>query len=238
VLSHYAATFGRRSQDLGGWVEVVEPTFFNKSAGDSYPGVVCRFSHGDLLLETVKAGTLRLSIDDMGLDYSVDLPETRSDILELISRGDVSQSSFAFMAFDDSWSFVDGTAQRKLVSGKLIDVAPVVQPAYLNTSVSMRSLARHVHAPYEDVVRYAESDRLAEFFVRSDRSSRPMSACNRQLALLEKRWPATKPSAPPSARQRQLEVMARRWREPSAPMSRAAAVAATLAKKHPKYPPY
>jgi phage head maturation protease len=62
-----------------------------------------------MLLGTVKASTLRLSIDNVGLDYTVELPETRSDTLELISRGDVSASSFGFLCFEDSWGYSDGS---------------------------------------------------------------------------------------------------------------------------------
>ena len=45
-----------------------------------------------------QAGTLRLSEDDTGLAYEIDLPDTQAarDVYALIERGDVSQSSFAF----------------------------------------------------------------------------------------------------------------------------------------------
>jgi uncharacterized protein len=70
----------------------------------------------------------------------VALPESRSDILELVERGDLRSSSFAFQTHEDQWGITDGgVALRTLVSGRLIDVAPVSSPAYADTTVAMRS---------------------------------------------------------------------------------------------------
>lgn len=155
-IGGYAAKFGRRSQNLGGFVEQIDKRFFNKSQGDGFPGVMARYNHDDnYLLGTTAGGTLRLSIDDTGLDYTVDPPSHRADVVELVTRGDVSQSSFAFMTFDDDWALgEDDIPLRTLISGKLIDVAPVNSPAYLDTSSGLRSLAMSVDAEY-DVVRQA-----------------------------------------------------------------------------------
>ena len=51
------------SQDLGGFVEQIDHRFFNKSAGDGWPGVMARYNHDDLL-GTTAAESLRLSLDD------------------------------------------------------------------------------------------------------------------------------------------------------------------------------
>src|SRR6476659_2333628 len=89
----YAAVFGQRSENLGGYVERIADSFFNKSAADGWPGVVCRYNHDDaFLLGATRNQTLRLSIDGTGLNYVVALPESRSDILELVSRGDIGNS--------------------------------------------------------------------------------------------------------------------------------------------------
>src|SRR5690242_1266310 len=97
TIGGYAAKFDRMSQNLGGFVERIAPGFFNKSRGDGWPGVVARYNHDDnMLLGTTGAGTLRLGIDDVGLQYEVDLPSARADVRELVQRGDVRQSSFAF----------------------------------------------------------------------------------------------------------------------------------------------
>jgi HK97 family phage prohead protease len=170
TIGGYAAKFARMSQNLGGFVEQIDRGFFNKSRGDGWPGVVARYNHDDnMLLGTSGAGTLRLSIDDVGLAYDVDLPAARSDVHELVQRGDVRQSSFAFIAFEDDWSTTDqGFPLRTLISGRLLDVAPVNTPAYEDTSVGLRSLARKFDAPLEEVRKLAEQNELVKFFKRTD----------------------------------------------------------------------
>lgn len=173
TIGGYAAKFNRMSQNLGGFVERIDPGFFNKSRGDGWPGVLARYNHDDnLLLGTSGAGTLRLGIDDIGLTYDVDLPQSRQDVFELVQRGDVRQSSFAFMAFEDDWATSDqGFPLRTLVSGRLMDVAPVNQPAYEDTSVGLRSLAAKFDAPLEEVRKLAEANELAKFFKRTDNAA-------------------------------------------------------------------
>lgn len=170
TIGGYAAKFDRISQNLGGFVEKVDRGFFNKSRGDGWPGALARHNHDDnMLLGTTAAGTLRLAIDDIGLDYAVDLPQTRMDVYELVQRGDVRQSSFAFIAFEDDWATTDqGFPLRTLLSGRLVDVASVNSPAYEDTSTGLRSLARRFEASLEEVRKLAEANELIRFFKRSD----------------------------------------------------------------------
>lgn len=145
VLAGYAAVFNRYSQNLGGFVEQVDPAAFNKSLADAVP-VMCRLNHADAaLLGATWAGTLRLSVDGTGLLYEVDLPGTSAgnDVHTLAQRGDLKWSSFAFVTIEDEWSETDqGFPLRTLRAVKLIDVAPVNSPAYLDTTVAARSLER------------------------------------------------------------------------------------------------
>jgi hypothetical protein len=173
TIGGYAAKFDRMSQNLGGFVERIAPTFFNKSRGDGWVGVVARYNHDDnMLLGTTGAGTLRLGIDEIGLTYDVDLPSARADVHELVQRGDVRQSSFAFVAFEDDWSTTDqGFPLRTLISGRLHDVAPVNTPAYEDTSVGLRaldSLAKKFDADPAEVRSLAAANDLAKFFKRTD----------------------------------------------------------------------
>lgn len=175
TIGGYAAVFNRNSEDLGGFRERIIPTFFNKSRADGWPGVVCRFNHQDnFLLGTTRSGTLNLSIDNVGLVYDVDLPECRGDVLEMTQRRDLAHSSFAFQCYDEEWLPGDGGyPMRHLVSGRLIDVAPVTVPAYPDATVGLRSLARFVGAPLEDVVAKAACNELRSFFVRTDNAGKP-----------------------------------------------------------------
>lgn len=188
-IGGYAAMFNRPSKNLGGFVETVERSFFNKARGDGWPDVICRYNHDDnMLLGTTGARTLSLNVDESGLDYLVDPPKSRSDVVELVQRGDVRQSSFAFRAHNDDWQMSDqGYPMRHLVSGQLVDVAPVNIPAYTDTSVGLRSLdpaevrrlcigpeaayeslARRMEADLAEVRSLAALDELRKFFVRTD----------------------------------------------------------------------
>ena len=169
-IGGYAAVFHKLSSNLGGFVEEVESGFFSRSKNENWPGVICRYNHSDdMLLGTTNSGTLRLNIDEIGLVYDVDPPDSRRDILELVTRGDIQRSSFAFRITEETWSLTDqGYPKRSLLSGQLIDVAPVISPAYLDTSVGLRSLAAFVGAPEEEVRKAAEHNELRRFLARSD----------------------------------------------------------------------
>ena len=197
IIGGYAAVFDTRSVPLQGFIETIERSFFNRSRADNWPGVVCRYDHDNaMLLGTTASGTLRVAPDNVGLDYVVDLPNCREDVYEYVQRKDVRNSSFAFQVFEDEFTHDEGIPVRHLVSGKLIDVAPVVTPAYPDATVGLRSLARHVGAPIEDVVKLAETDELRSLFVRTD---------NRGNA---------QPIKGKSGRQAQLELLAMRRDDP------------------------
>lgn len=148
TLSGYAAVFNRLSQNLGGFVERVDPAAFNKSIADQV-AVLARYNHDDNhLLGTTEAGTLRLEVDGTGLRYDVDIPDTTSgrDVRELAKRGDVRYSSFAFRTVADDWDFTpEGFPLRTLLAVQLVDVAPVNNPAYRDTTTGLRSLADRLH---------------------------------------------------------------------------------------------
>lgn len=199
TVGGYASVFNSQSQDLGGFGEIVLPSFFNKTLADGAPGVICRFNHQDnFLLGTTRSRTLRLTKDNVGLFYEADLPQCRGDVYEMVSRGDVANSSFAFQCYEDEWRTGEGGYPiRQLVSGRLIDVAPVTTPAYPSATVGLRSLARHVGAPIEDVVKKAECNELRGFFIRTDHDGAPI-----------KHKPAK------SAMQARMEIMRRRPEDP------------------------
>lgn len=179
TIGGYAAKFDRMSQNLGGFVERIDARAFNKSRGDGWPGVFARYNHDDnMVLGTSRAGTLRLGIDEVGLTYEVDMPQSRADVYELVQRGDVAQSSFAFIVPQngDDWTTSDqGFPMRTLLSVRLLDVAPVNTPAYEDTSVGTRSidgalesLAKKFEADLSEVRSMAQAGELVRFFKRTD----------------------------------------------------------------------
>ncbi|MCX5112205.1 HK97 family phage prohead protease [Streptomyces sp. NBC_00378] len=165
TIGGYAAKFNTLSRNLGGFVERIDPGFFAKSEGDGWPRVMARYNHdNNMLLGTSRSGTLRLITDGTGLDYSVDVPAARADVYELVQRGDVAESSFAFRTLADDWSMTeDGFPVRTLLAGQLVDVAPVNDPAYLDTSTGLRSLAERAGAELEEVRAAAAAGDLKPF---------------------------------------------------------------------------
>ncbi|MEU0634390.1 HK97 family phage prohead protease [Streptomyces sp. NPDC005989] len=172
TIGGYAAKFNTLSRNLGGFVERIDPGFFAKSEGDGWPRVMARYNHdNNMLLGTSRSGTLRLVTDGTGLDYSVDVPAARADVYELVQRGDVAESSFAFRTLADDWSMTeDGFPVRTLLAGQLVDVAPVNDPAYLDTSTGLRSLAEKAGAELEEVRAAAAAGDL-KLFVAPQRST-------------------------------------------------------------------
>lgn len=190
TIGGYAAKFNRPSQNLGGFIEVVAPVAFNRSRGNGWPGVMARYNHDDnVLLGTTAAGTLRLSVDEMGLVYEADVPQARSDVYELVDRRDVWGSSFAFRVIGedgDEWGLSDQNfPQRTLLSVELVDVAPVNSPAYLDTSTGLRSLARKMDTSLDEVRKLADEGELKRFFTRTDSpSAKPTYGAAARMALL------------------------------------------------------
>jgi hypothetical protein len=182
-IGGYAAVFNRYSQNLGGFVERVDPAFFNKSRADGWPDVLARYNHDDnMLLGTTGGRTLDLDIDGTGLLYDVEPPQARSDILELVERGDVRKSSFAFRAFEEEWGLTEQDFPlRTLLSGQLVDVAPVNMPAYTDATVGLRSLAVKMHADEAEVRKLAEANDLKKFFVRTDNRGKPVPPVKRMF---------------------------------------------------------
>ncbi len=225
-IGGYAVVFDVKSEPLGGFIEQIDRRCFNKTQGDGWPGVIARYNHSDdFLLGTVEGGTLQLSVDKTGLEYLVDLPQCRSDVLEMVGRGDVSKSSFAMRCYDDSWGFTDGQPLRTVLQARLIDVAPVNTPAYLQSSAStrdstaaLRSLARFTDAPIAEIIDLHNRDELRKLFVRTGSGPSIQRSKSGHVALIEtmgRRWPA-EPPRPKSPQERLTEINGKRWPDENA----------------------
>ncbi len=197
TIGGYAAKFENQSKNLGGFVEIIRASAFNKSRGDGWPSVRARYQHEDTqLIGTTASGTLRLNIDDVGLGYEVDVPHNAALVYELIQRGDIRESSFAFSVppGGEEWGLNDlDIPLRTLNSVRLIDVAPVTEGAYPDTTAglraevapALRSLSVKMNAPFEDVRKLAAMNELRRFFKRTDGSDkRPDFGAAARMALL------------------------------------------------------
>ena len=139
----YAVVFNSESNDLGGFREIIEPTALEGVIEKS--DILCLLNHnedkGVLARSKNGTGSLALEIDEKGLRYSFDAPNTNlgDELLEGLKRGDITTSSFAFRVDKDRWDKnVDGTYRRTICSiSELFDVSPVYRAAYDATSVSV-----------------------------------------------------------------------------------------------------
>jgi phage head maturation protease len=89
---------------------------------------------------------LHLEIDDKGLRYWFKIGKSalHQELAELIERGDIFSSSFAFTVREDveKWDSIgDGMYKRTITKfDELFDVSPVFRPAYEATTVGKRSV--------------------------------------------------------------------------------------------------
>jgi uncharacterized protein len=139
-LVGYAAVFDQLSVMLYGRFRerISRGAFAGSLAGD----VRALWNHdANLPLGRTTAGTLTLAEDAHGLRVEIMPPATQAgrDAIESIRRGDVDQMSFAFEVLEDDWDqLADGTLVRTLRKAVLLDVSPVVFPAYPGTTIAAR----------------------------------------------------------------------------------------------------
>lgn len=98
-------------------------------------GVLARFRDG--------VGSLTLTVDEKGLKYAFEAPNTAlgDELVESLKRGDITESSFCFSCKKDKYDKrADGVYVRTILEiEQLYDVSPVYNPAYAGTKVSLRS---------------------------------------------------------------------------------------------------
>lgn len=144
-----AAVFDKRSEDLGGFVEIIRPGAFTDALKTSDIRGLRDHDPGRLLGRT-ESGTLRVEETKRGLAYEIDLPDTElaRDTAEAIDRGDLSGNSFSFIVKEERWTYPpedsDEPVLREVLSvDPIFDVGPVTYPAYPDTTVALRSLDAH-----------------------------------------------------------------------------------------------
>ncbi len=180
-ITGYAAKYNVRSTLLGGrFREEIKPGAFDRALREQEHPIVALWNHdSNHVLGSTRSGTLEVGTDDIGMRYSVEIPDTTlgRDLQVLISRGDVFGSSFAFAIAGkdgESWSEEDGQAVRYVheVEG-VYDVSPVLTPAYeqATTGVAVRSYERYLqsHRPalkLPGLSRDAKSEKAIRRFLR------------------------------------------------------------------------
>lgn len=139
----YAAVFNSESRDLGGFTEIILPNAFDGVIERS--DVLALFDHdkqrGALARCKNGQGSLHLTVDNIGLRFNFELPNTQlgNEVYEYLRRGDVNKCSFAFVCEEDKWEKRnDGSVVRYIVKIKrLLDTSICFFPAYEGTCVNI-----------------------------------------------------------------------------------------------------
>lgn len=152
--------YNSKSEDMGGFREVISPTAFNKTLADK-ANVSALFAHDvSKVLGSTRSGTLRLTNSDEGLLAECDIPNTTyaNDLYEIISRSDCNTMSFGFMPVKHK----DEGHLRTLTEVALKEVSfGVLMPAYAetNSAAQLRTILE---------VRKVDIDALTEILAKDN----------------------------------------------------------------------
>ena len=176
-VSGYASLFEHESRDLG-FYETISRGAFDGRLDDN---VILTYNHDmNAILDRNQGGTLKLTIDERGLRYDGTLPNTSTgkDVAELMRRGLLYESSFAFTVDEDDWSKEGDVHKRSITKiGRLFDVSIVGVGAYANTDVALRSL---------DQLKQVEIDELKAISDKSEETLRKINYLQNELKLKSK----------------------------------------------------
>lgn len=166
TITGLAAIYNSRA-DLGWFEEEIAPGAFDDAI--SVSDVRALFNHDpNLLLARQGSGTLKLSVTERGLEYEFDAPNTTvgNDLMVLMERGDVSQSSFAFTIAEGGQEWRKEERDGKNIDvrritkiDRLYDVSPVTYPAYEDTTAAKRSYQEMVEGQEDET--YHKADEAA-----------------------------------------------------------------------------
>lgn len=159
IVEGYAIVFNQQSRKLYDraskkvFTEVIDPRAIT-NAFLAEQDIKMLYNHSnDMLLarSTFGIGTLQYEVDEYGVKYRFEMPNTTvgNDVLELIRRGDVFGCSFAFSYAKDGVRDEKKNGQNfrtVILMASIDDFSIVVDPAYLGTYVCTREF----HAPEEE----------------------------------------------------------------------------------------
>ena len=170
VVVGYGSVFNSRSENLGGFFEYISPTAITDETIKN-SDVRALINHDpNLILARSKfgEGNLNLSIDETGLKYSYELPDTTygRDLGVNLKNGNISQSSFAFTIAEggDSWTTDENGNDIRTINkiDKLFDISSVTYPAYNEASSDLVIAQRGLQKYKESIKRKDEENDLVK----------------------------------------------------------------------------
>ena len=164
IIEGYAIIFNQLSEDLGGFREMILPEAVTQELINN-SDIFYLYNHCDNSTPLARSnhgqGSLELTIDSKGLKYRFNC--MNSEFYELVKRGDLDKSSFAFsLPKDGSGEIWEKSSEynyiRKIVKiEQLFDCSAVLVPAYSATELYARNLnikevdpSYYTH--YEDII--------------------------------------------------------------------------------------
>lgn len=179
TLVGYALKFGTRSVNLTPWsswrevYEILEPGCISMEMLNRQDVVFTAFHNPEKVLGrcTNGKGTLRMSIDSVGLHIECEMPHTElgNEMLELVKRGDLFGMSFAYVTDEDDSQNAVSYAREADKDGKevwlrhvkridkMFDVTVAGHPAYEETEISQRELFE-AHLPKAEAEQQREKE--------------------------------------------------------------------------------
>lgn len=151
TIEGYAIVFGVESRILSdywdNYREIIEPGAITEERLKEMDIKMTMYHNREKILarSTNGEGTLKLTVDDVGVKYSFEAPNTvdGDTALELVKRGDLSGSSFMFWTDEKSGVSYekrsDGIMLRRVKTiGMIYDMTIAADPAYEQTTVAAR----------------------------------------------------------------------------------------------------
>lgn len=150
TIEGYAIVFGVESRILSdywdNYREIIEPGAITEERLKEMDIKMTMYHNREKILarSTNGEGTLKLTVDDVGVKYSFEAPNTvdGDTALELVKRGDLSGSSFMFWTDERNVSYErrsdDIMLRRVKTIGMIYDMTIAADPAYEQTTVEAR----------------------------------------------------------------------------------------------------
>lgn len=162
--------YEQRSVLFNGGYEVIDHRALNKTLGDHLNVMALHEHDYGKVLGSTDSNTLRLKNTERGLDFEVDIPKSREDVLEAVQRRDLKHASWGMTVREDSWEPHGGTMMRRVHSLQLHEMSIVARPVYDTTAVSVRSLAAYLGEDPDEVESLYRSGELSKMWRRTDQA--------------------------------------------------------------------
>lgn len=153
MIEGYAIVFGQESRLLvdywDAYREIIEPGAVTEDDLKGFDIKMTMYHNREKILARSNKGegTLTLSVDEVGVKYSFEAPNTPDGdtALELVRRGDLSGSSFMYWTDESTNVTYEKTAEGVLLRhvnkiSQIYDMTIAADPAYTQTNVTAREV--------------------------------------------------------------------------------------------------